>query len=100
MEITTELLYAEFLIPSITFLLGVLVGWILRSLIQHTNLKADINLTVQVIIVILWSLSVIRGLVDVEYSTPMELNVFMGVVLGAMNEKIGKFLIELWRQKK
>lgn len=98
-EITT-LLYAELLVPLASFLVGVLFGWIMRGLVAQNRIKINLNSFVQFIIISLWSFSVVRGLIDVDYSTPKELNIFMGVVLGAMNENVGRFILALWKQKK
>ena len=99
MDITLNLLYSQLITPSITFLMGVLTGWTLKSLVSSVDLRSDMNIIMQITIFILWALSVIKGLTDSSYNVPIEIHAFMGLVIGVLNDKTGKFIIQLWNKK-
>lgn len=99
MEEISTLLLNQLVVPLVSFFFGVLIGWVLGRATKE-SFKISTNTFVQLVIFALWASSVTRGLVDLDYTTPRELHIFMGIVLGAMNDNIGKFIIDLWKSKK
>lgn len=88
-------------LPSLTFLLGILVGFFLGLNFYKSkrNGKKLIQNLVSISIFFLWFLSVLIDILNGASNTPLILHLFMGSVLGAINHEFGEWLLKLINRK-
>lgn len=80
------------------FLVGILIGWVIRAKYDHSDVFGKIRLEafIQVVVFILWTVATGRAVIyDGVAYPPFFLNLFFGAVVGSLNKGFGEYLISL-----
>lgn len=89
-------------VPITTFFIGLSLGFILGKLYYQKDNERNKEFfkgTVSLIIVLVWSFSVLVDITEGSTNTPFMLHLFMGSVLGAINHEFGNWLLKFIQKK-
>lgn len=79
-------MFSEIVIPTATFILGVLLGFILGWFVHKHVSKREIDNwergLITVIVTVAWAVSVVFDVIIVAYNTPIAVHAVMGLVVG------------------
>lgn len=83
---TTNNMFDELAIPTGTFILGVLLGfilgWFVHKHVSHREIENWERGLITIVVTIAWAISVVFDVIIAGYNTPVAVHAVMGLVVG------------------